>query len=648
MARSSRSPTLSRACATGLASPWRRRTDGSKRPSETTRVVSNGPPPPPPPHLHRAHQEPPPLHPGLPLPTDRQPRQFDDMVPCPSAPSNPARVQLRQHKASALAEIAQSTNQPTNRPQVDRTITMSADSSQKCEKLMGEDLDEAKAQGDVEKIWAVKEEALNTLPVLDPRLGQLDTLVDTLTYPDREQDKGDAEGLLTDPTGFDKQLAKMERKQKLADRDRSDPLLAGLDAAVASGDGYPDMEADVRSVERNFVNGNRGALVTTLATAVVRWRQKSHKAFLAGNRTHPELIELDQLVASTLYPERHTDAMEAYKEHQRWPADCPKVLRACFPGKSCRRLKDDIKIKAKQHLANEAGICIIQTPEAAMPFTRSGAESTAAPIDRSKTLLAKLDEGEFSYYGWETDRTRAEEYFLKQDVSNFHRDLEVMKRKQICHTDRLDPLLVELDVLAAGGLKFDDWLRYKTECERLFVDSGGGVGSRARKTLEGMKSRKHVAEQREAAAKTKRTSAALQHAANWVLVGGADSRHTAASKAFIGRCLEVGLVQPASKRARHGDMFDLTDDGDDATAAAVAVAVAVPASPSIDSRSRRCIMCHQNAITNVLMPCTHMCVCCHCAASSVARGKCPHGCGVEVTFEPVLDQITDVGLTIVA
>jgi hypothetical protein len=202
--------------------------------------------------------------------------------------------------------------------------------------------------------------------------------------------------------------------------------------------------------------------------------------------------------------------------------------------------------------------------------------------------------------------------FLKQDVSNFHRVLGVMKRRQMCQTDRLaDPLLVELDAIVAGGLTFDDWPRHRAECEKLFVCDGGGVGSKSRTALDRMKSRQLVVEQREAVAKSKKTSACLQSAAMWVLVGDADLRHKAASKTFVGRCQELGLVQSASKRPRQVDVIDLTDDdGTDATAisAAVpaskrarhgdgidpadggdtdgtAVAATVQASPSVDSRA---------------------------------------------------------------
>jgi hypothetical protein len=290
--------------------------------------------------------------------------------------------------------------------------------------------------------------------------------------------------------------------------------------------------------------------------------------------------------------------------------------------------------------------------------------------------LAELDAARFTFHGWEGHKTQAEVFFVEQEVDVFHLWLAQMKRKQMCQCDRLaDPLLVELDAIVAGSLMFVGWPRIKAECEKQFVSFGGGVGSDARKTLEGVKSRQLVVEQREAVAKSKKTSACLQSAAMWVLVGDADSRHKAASKTFVGRCQELGLVQsaskrprqvdvidltddddtdatavaaavPASKRARHGNLIDLTDSGDTDAAAAAA---AVPASPSIDSQSPRCTICHQNPITHLLIPCGHMCVCGPCAAISVRHHKCPlQGCGngcVESTVAVV--QTTDVGSTII-
>jgi hypothetical protein len=162
----------------------------------------------------------------------------------------------------------------------------------------------------------------------------------------------------------------------------------------------------------------------------------------------------------------------------------------------------------------------------------------------------------------------------------------------------------------------------------------------------------------------------------WVLVGGADSRHKAASKTFVGKCQDLGLVASASKRPRQVDVIDLTNDadttangagaavsaskrarrdavigpaGDGDTGATAAAAAAVPASPSIDSQPQLCSICLQNPVTNVLIPCGHMCVCGPCANISVNHRKCPlSGClngGVESTVAVV--QITDVGSTIV-
>jgi hypothetical protein len=128
------------------------------------------------------------------------------------------------------------------------------------------------------------------IPVLDPRLRRLDTLVDTLTYPDREQDKKDAEALLTDPTGFDKLLAKMTRKQKLQ-TDRSDPLLVELDAVGFTYDGW---EWDKTCAEAHFVAHRVNLFHVVLA------RMKRKQMHKAGRLADPLLVELAAIVAGGL------------------------------------------------------------------------------------------------------------------------------------------------------------------------------------------------------------------------------------------------------------------------------------------------------------------------------------------------------------
>ena len=158
---------------------------------------------------------------------------------------------------------------------------------------------------------------------------------------------------------------------------------------------------------------------TTGAGATVDQKPKPNVTMTARGRAHPNLKELDAVTWS--YNNWKTDTKEAENYHFNAPSKFPDKLAA---------------MKRKQKIHNG---------------------------DRSHANLAALDAVAWTYYGWQGDKTIAEDFHCKSYDVGFTNRYDLMKRKQALRDgDRSDPTLVALD---SQTWTYDGWKRDKKEVE---------------------------------------------------------------------------------------------------------------------------------------------------------------------------------------
>ena len=117
------------------------------------------------------------------------------------------------------------------------------------------------------------------------------------------------------PDNFDMWLEKMRKKQRLHDGDRTHPQLVALDAFIASSPLYPGRAADVRDAEFRYHVGQPNSFDSWLE------RMGKKMRLFSGDRTHPQLVALDAILSSgASYPGRAADVTEAEaRYHLDWP-----------------------------------------------------------------------------------------------------------------------------------------------------------------------------------------------------------------------------------------------------------------------------------------------------------------------------------------
>eukprot|EP00961_Rhodomonas_salina_P032499 438502-Rhodomonas_salina.1 len=201
----------------------------------------------------------------------------------------------------------------------------------------------------------------------------------------------------------------MTRKQSIKAGNRSHPQLLTLDAVVASGLTYSGWQTDVKEAERYHVKWP-SSFDGFLAEMT---RKQSIKAC---DRSDSQLCELDALVASGLtYSGWQTDVTMAEHHYVKWPSSFDGFLA---------------EMTRKQSI--KAG-------------------------DRSHPQLDALVASGLTYSGWEADEKEAEHYLVK-NPRLFDGFLAQMTRKQsIKAGDRSDPQLCKLDELVASGLTYSGW-----------------------------------------------------------------------------------------------------------------------------------------------------------------------------------------------
>jgi hypothetical protein len=206
----------------------------------------------------------------------------------------------------------------------------------------------------------------------------------TLSYPGWQDDFIDAErALLIHAEDLeDLHFFKMEEKQRMLNGDRSHERLQRLDSHTFS---YPGWQLDVRKAEEGHVLHKSGCCFDQCLQGMLN-KERVHN----GDRSHPDLVQLDRLKRALSYPGWEHDFVNAEKSHLTRPDD----FEDCFIFKLIE--------KQRMHYG-----------------------------DRSHVRLLELDSHTWTYPGWEIDKRIAEEEHVMHKRSPwFDRILQAMKNRQ--------------------------------------------------------------------------------------------------------------------------------------------------------------------------------------------------------------------------
>lgn len=207
-----------------------------------------------------------------------------------------------------------------------------------------------------------------------PNLQQLDALC--LTYDDWQRDVVAAEEAHTSkPFMFREKLQEIKEKQKMHQGDRTHPRLMALDSLRLTYNGW---QRDFKKAEEYH------AKFPELFQGKLSGMKEKQKMF-DGDRTHPNLVELDSLTLT--YSGWAHDVAKAEEAHTSLPVEFRSRLF-------------EIKEKQRMHDGN-----------------------------RSHSRLVAMDSHYFNYPGWERDVKKAELYHVRFPEL-FDGKLDGMKEKQ--------------------------------------------------------------------------------------------------------------------------------------------------------------------------------------------------------------------------
>ena len=155
----------------------------------------------------------------------------------------------------------------------------------------------------------------------DPTLAAIDAVVGGgLNYADWKHDKRKAERFAVEAPGMVKGLLEaMQRKDRIAIGDRSDPVLAAVDALVARPLTYPEWHEDVAKAEATAVSSPR------LARQEISEIERKELLFAisrGARSTNPVLSEIDAVAKRLTYHEKQRDIDMA----ERYAMDKPPLV----------------------------------------------------------------------------------------------------------------------------------------------------------------------------------------------------------------------------------------------------------------------------------------------------------------------------------
>ena len=227
-----------------------------------------------------------------------------------------------------------------------------------------------------------------TKPGNNDLLRELDATKPTLSYGGWQQDAAEVEdGLVRcGPSVASRMLAKMRRKQRLHEGDRSDVALQVLDE-VKQGLAYDGWEVDVDRVERDWIGGWGTNIHEVRET--MRRKQQLHE----GERSDVVLQVLDDVKQGLTY--------------ERWEEDVRTVERDWAESEDTDDIQEMLaKMRRKQGLHES---------------------------DRSDVVLQVLDDVKqgLTYDGWEVDVGRVERDWTSGWDTEIQEVAEKMRRKQL-------------------------------------------------------------------------------------------------------------------------------------------------------------------------------------------------------------------------
>ena len=219
-------------------------------------------------------------------------------------------------------------------------------------------------------------------------LRELDATKPALSYVGWQQDAAEVEdGLVRcGPSVASRMLAKMRRKQRLHEGDRSDVVLQVLDE-VNQGLTYDGWETDVDRVEHDWVGG-WGTNIHEVREKMRR-KQRLHE----GDRSDVVLEVLDDVKRGLAY--------------ESWEQDVRTVERDWIEGEDTEDIREMLaKMRRKQRLHED---------------------------DRSDVVLQVLDDVKqgLTYDGWEQDVDRVERDWISGWDTDLQEVAEKMRRKQL-------------------------------------------------------------------------------------------------------------------------------------------------------------------------------------------------------------------------
>ena len=199
----------------------------------------------------------------------------------------------------------------------------------------------------------------------------------------------------------------------MASGDRSDPALQMIDNELVPTLTYDGYQDNIKELEAAFFGGGNMTCAFVNMQFKIREKQKMHE----GDRTHPQLLQLDQLRCNLNYDGWEEDFRQAeethlesgfYESHQM---DNDSFLNACT------------KLERRQAMSDG---------------------------DRSHPWLKKLDSLCLTFSGWETALQKmTERYYIEgHDGYLLEHALYTLEERQRVHEgDRSSPRLVALDNL---------------------------------------------------------------------------------------------------------------------------------------------------------------------------------------------------------
>jgi hypothetical protein len=224
-----------------------------------------------------------------------------------------------------------------------------------------------------------------SFPENHPDMARLDHLKQTVSYPGWQEDFIRAiRAVYLNPEDLeDSHIFRMEEKQRMFLGNRSHKRLVKLDSLVFT---YPGWQLDIYQVEAGHVRHKSGCFYDEALEGML-----NKERVFNGDRSHPDLRQLDRLKRALSYPGWEQDVYIAEESHLTHP----------------RALKDQHLFKLMEKQRMHLGV-------------------------RTHPRLVQLDSMSWTYPGWQSDKNVAEaEHVEAKESLCFDSLFRSMKYRQL-------------------------------------------------------------------------------------------------------------------------------------------------------------------------------------------------------------------------